>query len=73
MPFIKYLSQDFDLMPYTTVAENVGKSFIQCFPEQKKERINELLEIVEMTEFADVKTKYLSGGQQQRGFSSGSF
>jgi ABC-type Mn2+/Zn2+ transport system ATPase subunit len=40
------------------------------FPEQKK-NINELLEIVEMTEFADVK-KYLSGGQQQRGFSSGS-
>jgi ABC-type Mn2+/Zn2+ transport system ATPase subunit len=38
----------------------------------EKERINELLEIVEMTEFADVKTKYLSGGQQQRGFSSGS-
>jgi ABC-type sulfate/molybdate transport systems ATPase subunit len=32
----------------------------------EKERINELLEIVEMTEFADVKTKYLSGGQQQR-------
>jgi ABC-type multidrug transport system ATPase subunit len=55
MPFIKYLSQDFDLMPYTTVAENVGK-FYQCFPEQKKKSINELLEIVEMTEFADVKT-----------------
>jgi ABC-type sulfate/molybdate transport systems ATPase subunit len=31
-----------------------------------EKRINELLEIVEMTEFADVKTKYLSGGQQQR-------
>jgi ABC-type sulfate/molybdate transport systems ATPase subunit len=36
------------------------------FQNRKKERINELLEIVEMTEFADVKTKYLSGGQQQR-------
>jgi ABC-type lipoprotein export system ATPase subunit len=35
MPFIKYLSQDFDLMPYTTVAENVGKFFVQ-FPEQKR-------------------------------------
>jgi ABC-type multidrug transport system ATPase subunit len=69
MPFIKYLSQDFDLMPYTTV-ENVGKFYLM-FSEQKKKNINELLEIVEMTEFADVKTKYLSG-QQQRGFSSGS-
>jgi energy-coupling factor transporter ATP-binding protein EcfA2 len=29
-----------------------------------------LKEIVEMTEFADVKTKYLSGGQQQRSFGS---
>lgn len=66
MPFIKYLSQDFDLMPYTTVAENVGKFLSNTFPERKKERINELLEIVEMTEFANVKAKYLSGGQQQR-------
>jgi ABC-type multidrug transport system ATPase subunit len=43
-------------MPYTTVAENVGKFFINVFQNRKKERINELLEIVEMTEFADVKT-----------------
>jgi ABC-type lipoprotein export system ATPase subunit len=35
MPFIKYLSQDFDLMPYTTVAENVGK-FYPMFSEQKR-------------------------------------
>jgi ABC-type nitrate/sulfonate/bicarbonate transport system ATPase subunit len=38
MPFIKYLSQDFDLMPYTTVAENVGKFFSNF--QNKKERIN---------------------------------
>jgi ABC-type Fe3+/spermidine/putrescine transport system ATPase subunit len=66
MPFIKYLAQDFDLMPYITVAENVGKFLSNVFPEQKKARIQELLEIVEMTEYADVKAKYLSGGQQQR-------
>ncbi|MFT7335586.1 MAG: ABC-type Fe3+/spermidine/putrescine transport system ATPase subunit [Porticoccaceae bacterium] len=66
MSFAKYLSQDFDLMPYTTVAENVGKFLSNVFPEKKKERVQELLEIVEMTEYADVKTKYLSGGQQQR-------
>jgi ABC-type sulfate/molybdate transport systems ATPase subunit len=66
MPFIKYLSQDFDLMPYITVAENVGKFLSNVFPKRKKERINELLEIVEMTEFTGVKAKYLSGGQQQR-------
>ena len=66
MPFMKYLSQDFDLMPYITVAENVGKYLSNVFQDKKQERINELLEIVEMTEFAHVKAKYLSGGQQQR-------
>ena len=66
MDFMKYLAQDFDLMPYITVAENVGKYLSNVFPEAKKNRIAELLEIVEMTEFANVKAKYLSGGQMQR-------
>lgn len=66
MPFIKYLSQDFDLMPYITVEENVGKFLSNTNSELKKQRIQELLEIVEMTEYANVKAKFLSGGQQQR-------
>lgn len=66
MPFMKYLAQDFDLMPYVTVAENVGKFLSNFYPEEKKQRIQELLEIVEMTAYANVKAKYLSGGQQQR-------
>lgn len=66
MPFMKYLAQDFDLMPYVTVAENVGKFLSNFYPEQKKQRIAELLDIVEMTEFANVKAQFLSGGQQQR-------
>ena len=66
MSFIKYLSQDFDLMPYVTVAENVGKFLSNIHREQKKARIKELLEIVEMTDYANVKAKHLSGGQQQR-------
>ncbi|OCB76512.1 ABC transporter ATP-binding protein [Flavobacterium crassostreae] len=66
MPFIKYLAQDFDLMPYTTVAENVGKFLSNGFNALKKLRIEQLLEMVEMTEFANVQAKNLSGGQQQR-------
>ena len=66
MEFMKYLAQDFDLMPFITVAENVGKYLSNIYPEAKKERITELLEIVEMQGFADVKAKYLSGGQMQR-------
>lgn len=66
MDAMKYLAQDFDLMPFITVAENVGKFLSNINPDKKKQRIQELLEMVEMTEFADVKAKYLSGGQQQR-------
>lgn len=64
--FIKYLAQDFDLMPFITVEENVGKFLSNMYPDQKKARVQELLDMVEMTAFAKVKAKFLSGGQQQR-------
>lgn len=63
---MKYLAQDFDLMPFITVAENVGKYLSNIYPEKKAERITALLETVEMSEFANVKAKNLSGGQMQR-------
>ena len=66
MDFMKYLAQDFDLMPFITVAENVGKYLSNIYAEKKNERIAALLEIVEMTEYANVKAKNLSGGQMQR-------
>ena len=64
--YIKYLAQDFDLMPYTTVEENVGKFLSNANSSAKQARVQVLLEMVEMTEFAKVKAKLLSGGQQQR-------
>lgn len=66
MPYMKYLAQDFDLMPFVTASENVGSFLSNFYPEEKQQRINELLAIVEMGEFANVKAQYLSGGQQQR-------
>jgi ABC-type Fe3+/spermidine/putrescine transport system ATPase subunit len=63
---MKYVAQDFDLMPYTTVSENIGTYLSNFYPEEKQQRINELLEMVEMSAFANVKAKLLSGGQQQR-------
>lgn len=63
---MKYLAQDFDLMPYISVAENVGKYLSNTNPEEKERRIWELLEMVEMTKWARTKVQYLSGGQQQR-------
>jgi ABC-type nitrate/sulfonate/bicarbonate transport system ATPase subunit len=54
VPF-KYLAQDFDLMPYTTVAENVV-SLSNGF-KALKNYVEQLLEMVEMTEFANVQAK----------------
>lgn len=64
--YMKYLSQDFDLMPFLTVEENVSQFLSVFYPKELKERTLELLEMIEMTEFAKTKVKYLSGGQQQR-------
>lgn len=64
--FIKYVSQEFDLMPFISVEENVGKFLSNFFPNEKKNRINELLEVVELEDFAKIKVKNLSGGQKQR-------
>jgi len=64
--YMKYLSQDFDLMPFTTVAENVSQFLSVFYPEELKARTTELLEMIDMVPFANTKVKNLSGGQQQR-------
>ncbi|RIA11056.1 ABC-type Fe3+/spermidine/putrescine transport system ATPase subunit [Flavobacteriaceae bacterium MAR_2010_72] len=64
--FIKYVAQEFDLMPFISVEENVGKYLSNFFPKEKKERTHELLEVVELSSFAKTKVKTLSGGQKQR-------
>lgn len=65
-PFMKYLAQDFSLMPYTTAAENVGEFLSNIYKDKKQARIAELLEVVDMTAYANIKVKNLSGGQKQR-------
>jgi ABC-type Fe3+/spermidine/putrescine transport system ATPase subunit len=64
--FMKYVTQEFDLMPFTTVAENIGKFLSNFYPEEKQERTKELIEVVELEAFANTKVKLLSGGQKQR-------
>ena len=34
--FMKYVAQEFDLMPYTTVYENIGTHLSNFFPEEKE-------------------------------------
>lgn len=66
MPFIKYLAQDYNLMPYTTVGENVGNFLSNTDKLYKNNRIYELLDMVEMADYIHTKVQYLSGGQMQR-------
>ena len=66
MPFIKYLSQDFDLMPFISVEENIQKFLSRLYPKESEQRTQELLEVVEMSAFAKAHVKTLSGGQKQR-------
>lgn len=64
--FMKYLPQNFDLMPFISVEENISQFLSVFYPEELKQRTLELLEMIEMTDFATTKVQYLSGGQQQR-------
>ena len=65
-PFMKLVAQDLNVMPFTTVEENVtdylsGPSF-----QKEENRVEELLTIVGLTEYRNVLVKSLSGGQKQR-------
>ena len=62
----KYVAQDFDLMPYISVSENIKKYLSRFFPEESEQRTQELLEVIEMKAFEHTKVKHLSGGQKQR-------
>ena len=64
--YIKYVAQEFDLMPYKTVEENVGEFLSNFYLNEKKARVTELLEAVELTTFSKAKVHSLSGGQKQR-------
>ncbi len=63
---MKLVAQDFDLMPFVTVAENIGKHLSNFDLSKKRRRLNELLHMIEMQDFAHVQARFLSGGQKQR-------
>lgn len=65
-PFMKYLAQDFDLMPFTSVYDNITEFLDLNEPEELEIRFNELIGIIEMEEYRETKVSKLSGGQKQR-------
>ena len=64
--YMKYVAQEFDLMPFTTVENNIGKFLSNFYLEEKQQRIDELVAVVELEDVAKTKVKFLSGGQKQR-------
>jgi iron(III) transport system ATP-binding protein len=64
--FMKYVTQEFDLMPFISVEDNIGKFLSRFYPEDKQKRVTELLKIVELEDYAKTQVHYLSGGQKQR-------
>lgn len=64
--FMKYVAQEFDLMPYTSVSENIGNYLSNFYPTEKESRVKELIEVVELEGFENTKVQFLSGGQKQR-------
>ncbi len=60
------LFQDYALFPHLTVAENVAFGLSGLAPGERRKRIHEALDQVNMLDFTDSYPHVLSGGQQQR-------
>lgn len=63
---VKLLTQEFDLMPFISVEENLKKHLSRMNPEENEVISQDLLKTVDLLELATTKVKYLSGGQKQR-------
>ena len=63
---INILNQEFDLMPYTSVASNVKKNLTRAEPDYNEKHCDELLEVVGLLPFKNQDVKNLSGGQKKR-------
>lgn len=58
--------QDYALFPHLTIEKNVMFGLNKLKPKERKARAREVLELVELADYADRSPSQLSGGQQQR-------
>lgn len=63
---IGMMFQDYALFPHLTVEKNIGFGLHHLNKKQKTQRIDEMLELVELTKYSQYYPDMLSGGQQQR-------
>ena len=66
--FIGNIFQDFNLVNSYSVYQNIELSMLMCGMKHSdcKERVNELIELVNLGEYRRTKVSKLSGGQKQR-------
>jgi len=65
-PFMKLVSQELDIMPYISVAENIASYLDRNNSTKDNDRVDELLKIVQLEAYKNTKAQNLSGGQKQR-------
>jgi ABC-type Fe3+/spermidine/putrescine transport system ATPase subunit len=65
---IGYVFQDYALFPHMNVRENIGYSLkIKRVPKREiTKRVDELLELIQLTDYGNRKIHHLSGGERQR-------
>lgn len=64
--FIKLVAQEFNIAPFTTVAENIATFLSRQNLSKDKKRVEDLLELLDMKIFKSSIVNTLSGGQKQR-------
>ncbi len=62
----KFLDQEFNLMPYTSVSENIAKHLSRQTPTETKEKVRFFLKLLDLEHLENKKVKNLSGGEKQR-------
>ena len=65
---VNMMFQSYALFPHMTVEGNVGYGLKHetMTPQQRKDRVKEMLDLVQLSQFAGRKPHQLSGGQRQR-------
>jgi molybdate transport system ATP-binding protein len=63
---IGYMSQDYALFPPYTVAGNIAYGLGDLATEERKKRVGEAVDLLQLQGLENRKPRHLSGGQQQR-------
>ncbi|MGI9593445.1 MAG: ATP-binding cassette domain-containing protein, partial [Patiriisocius sp.] len=63
---MKLVAQEFNVMPYISIAENIATHLDRNNKEKDDARVDQLLEIVALENYKNTMVKNLSGGQKQR-------